>query len=118
MIGRIACACAMALLLAAPAAAASRAYDGSWDLSIITDRGGCDRSYNFTVQIANGIVYHANLVRLRGRVLPNGAVRVSVAVSDKFASGAGRLSRSSGSGRWSGYSGSSRCAGHWFARRY
>jgi hypothetical protein len=118
MIGRIACAGAMLLAVAAPATAASRNYDGSWALSIITDRGGCDRNYDFNVQIVNGIVSHPNLVRLTGRVQPKGAVRVSVTVGDKYASGAGRLVRSSGSGRWSGYSGGSRCSGHWKAQRY
>jgi hypothetical protein len=121
MIGKIARACVMAFFIAAtaaPAAAATRAYDGSWSLSIVTERGGCDRSYDFTVQIFNGIVSHANLVRLRGQVLAKGAVRVSVSVGDKHASGAGRLSRSVGRGRWSGYSGSSRCSGHWTAQRY
>ena len=118
MISRIACAGALALAMAAPASAASRTYDGSWALSIVTDRGGCDRSYDFNVQIINGVVSHPNLVRLRGLVQPKGAVRVSVSVGDKYASGAGRLSRSSGSGRWSGYSGSARCSGHWTAQRY
>jgi len=120
MIGRIACASAIVLSIAAPAqaAGASRTYDGSWALSIVTDRGGCDRTYDFNVQIINGVVSHPNLVRLTGRVQPKGGVRVAVAVGDKYASGAGRLARSSGSGRWSGYSGSSRCSGHWTARRY
>jgi hypothetical protein len=118
MIGRIACAGAIALAVATPATAASRAYDGSWALSIVTDRGGCDRSYDFNVQIVNGVVSHPNLVRLTGRVQAKGVVRVSVAVGDKYASGAGRLVRSSGNGRWAGYSGSSRCSGHWTARRY
>jgi len=118
MIGRIACVCAFALAAAAPAAAASRSYDGSWALSIVTDRGGCDRAYDFNVQIINGVVSHPNLVRLTGRVQTKGAVRVSVAVGDKYASGAGRLARSSGRGRWSGYSGNSRCSGHWTAQRY
>jgi hypothetical protein len=118
MISRLACASAIALAMATPAAAASRAYDGSWALSIVTDRGGCDRSYDFTVQIINGVVSHPNLVRLTGRVQAKGAVRVSVAVGDKYASGAGRLARSSGGGRWSGYSGSSRCSGRWTAQRY
>jgi hypothetical protein len=118
MIGRIAFAGAIALSMASPATAATRAYDGSWALSIVTDRGGCDRSYDFNVQIADGNVYHPNLVRLRGRVQPKGAVRVTVSVGDKHASGAGRLSRSRGSGYWAGYSGGSRCSGHWTAQRY
>lgn len=118
MIARIAFAGALALAMATPAAAASRTYDGSWALSIVTDRGGCDRSYDFNVQIINGVVSHPNLVRLTGRVQAKGVVRVSVAVGDKYASGAGRLARSSGSGRWAGYSGSARCSGHWTAQRY
>src|SRR3954471_24079903 len=60
MIGRIAFAGAIALSMASPATAATRAYDGSWALSIVTDRGGCDRSYDFNVQIADGNVYHPN----------------------------------------------------------
>jgi hypothetical protein len=118
MIGKIACAGAIAFALAVPAAAASRAYDGSWSLSIVTDRGGCDRTYDFGVQIFNGIVSHPNLVRLSGRVSAKGAVNVTVSVGDKHAAGSGRLSRTSGAGRWSGYAGSSRCSGHWTAQRY
>ena len=121
MIGRIARASILALVITAPAvdiAAARSAYDGSWSLSIVTERGACDRSYNFGVDITDGIVSHPNLVRLRGRVSRGGAVRVSVSVQDKHASGWGRLSRSSGHGRWSGYSGSERCSGHWTAQRY
>ncbi len=121
MIGKIVRASIVALVIAAPTfdpAAAGTAYDGSWSLSIVTERGACDRSYHFSVDIINGIVSHPNLVRLRGRVSRGGAVYVSVSVQDKHASGSGRLSRSSGRGRWSGYSGYDRCSGHWTAQRY
>ena len=99
-------------------AAARTPYDGSWSLTFVTRRGGCDPSYNFTVQIANGLVSHANLVRFRGRVTRGGAVRASVQVPGKFASGSGRMTRTAGRGRWAGYSGRERCSGVWHAQRF
>jgi hypothetical protein len=83
----------------------------------VTQKGACDASYNFTVNINNGIVTHPNLVRFKGFVSKSGSVRASVTVQDKYASGTGRLSGSSGGGKWSGSSGSARCSGYWTARR-
>jgi hypothetical protein len=97
---------------------AASPYDGSWSLAIYTRRGECDPSYNFQVEIRNGVVSHSNIVRLRGRVTGKGAVKVSVAVPGKFAAGSGRLSRNSGGGRWSGHAENARCSGIWTARRY
>ena len=108
---------AACLVAAAPVAQARSAYDGSWDLVFVTQRGACDPSYNFSVNITDGIVTHPNLVRFRGYVARSGAVRASVTVQDKFASGAGRLTSTSGRGTWSGYSGSARCSGYWTAQR-
>jgi hypothetical protein len=99
-------------------AAARTIYDGSWNLTIVTQRGACDRTYNFQVNINNGIVSHPNLVRLRGRVAPGGTVRVSVEAGGKFASGSGKLTRSAGRGRWAGHSGGDRCSGYWYAQKY
>jgi hypothetical protein len=101
----------------APAAQARSAYDGSWDLVFVTQRGACDSSYNFTVDVTNGIITHPNLVRFRGYVAKSGAVRASVTVQDKYASGAGKLSATTGGGTWSGHSGSGRCSGYWTAQR-
>ena len=98
-------------------AQASSAYDGSWDLVFVTQRGACDPNYNFSVNITNGVVTHPNLVRFRGYVARSGAVRASVTVQDKYASGSGRLASSSGGGTWSGYSGNSHCSGYWTAQR-
>ena len=114
----LSCAIAAGCLVAfASAAQARSAYDGSWDLIFVTQRGACDATYNFSVNITNGIVTHPNLVRFRGTVARSGAVRASVTVQDKFASGSGRLSSNSGRGTWSGYSGSARCSGYWTAQR-
>jgi hypothetical protein len=95
---------------------ARSAYDGSWDLVFVTQRGACD-TYNFTVNISNGVVTHPNLVKFRGYVAKSGMARASVTVQDKYASGSGRLSNASGRGTWRGYSGNARCAGYWTARR-
>jgi hypothetical protein len=108
-----------AVCFVAPASVthARSAYDGSWDLVFVTQRGSCDPTYNFTVNISDGIVTHPNLVRFRGYVARSGAVRASVTVQDKFASGTGRLFGTSGRGRWSGRAGSARCSGYWTAQR-
>jgi hypothetical protein len=43
-------------------AQARSAYDGSWDLIFVTQRGACDATYDFSVNITNGVVTHPNLV--------------------------------------------------------
>ncbi|MGY3423446.1 hypothetical protein ACVWZW_003921 [Bradyrhizobium sp. F1.13.4] len=83
----------------------------------MTQRGACDPSYNFTVNISDGIVTHPNLVKFRGYVARSGSVRASVTVHEKFASGTGRLAGTSGGGRWSGHTASERCSGFWTAQR-
>src|SRR6476620_11060910 len=112
--------CATAIIcfvVLAHTANARSAYDGSWDLVFVTQRGACDPTYNFTVNISNGVVTHPNLVRFRGYVAKSGAVRASVTVQDKYASGSGRLSSVSGRGTWSGHAGEARCSGYWTAQR-
>ena len=98
-------------------AQARSAYDGSWDLLFVTQRGACDPTYNFSVNITDGFITHPNLVKFRGYVARSGAARASVTVHDKYASGTGRLAGSSGRGKWSGYSGNERCSGYWTAQR-
>ena len=105
-------------LVASTALAKARStYDGSWDLLFVTNRGVCDPTYSFSVNIRDGVITHPNLVRFRGYVARSGAVRASVTVQDKYAFGSGRLVSNSGHGNWSGYSGSARCSGYWTAQR-
>jgi len=108
---------AVCFLTPASFAHARSAYDGSWDLAFVTQRGSCDPSYNFTVNITDGIVTHPNLVKFKGYVAKSGSVHASVTVHDKFASGTGRLFGTSGRGTWSCREGSGRCAGYWTAQR-
>src|SRR6201988_3296565 len=98
-------------------AQARSAYDGSWDLVFVTQKGACDPTYNFTVNVSDGFVTHPNLVKFKGHVAKSGSVHASVTVHDKFASGTGRLFETSGRGKWSGRAGGARCSGYWTAQR-
>jgi hypothetical protein len=109
----ICCAC----LTLATAAEARTSYDGPWNLAFVTQHGSCDPTYNFSVDINDGVVTHPNLVKFRGHVERSGAVRASVTVHDKYASGSGRLTRDDGRGIWTGRAGSGRCSGYWTAQR-
>ena len=109
----IGCAC----LTLATAAEARTAYDGPWNLVFVTERGSCDPTYNFSVNINDGVVTHPNLVKFSGYVGKSGAVRASVTVHDKYASGSGRLTQGSGRGTWKGRAVGGRCSGYWTAQR-
>ena len=108
-----------AVFSATPISAATRqsAYNGAWSLNFVTQRGACDPTYNFDVNISNGILSHPNLVKFRGAVTASGLVHASVTVQDKYAAGSGRLTNSSGRGTWSGQMGNARCSGYWMAQR-
>lgn len=108
---------AVCLMTLASVAHARSSYDGSWDLVFVTQRGACDPSYTFTVNVSDGIVSHPNLLKFRGYVARSGAVHASVTVHDKYASGSGKLAGTTGHGRWSGRAGSSLCSGYWTAQR-
>jgi hypothetical protein len=101
-------------------AAARTRFDGVWSVSIVTERGNCERGYRAPVSIVNGVVEHASSgdqsFSIGGRVGTSGAVRVSVRRGDQFAQGSGRLGSSTGQGRW--VSPSSGCAGYWTAERH
>ena len=92
-------------------------FDGTWNLVFATQRGDCDPTYNFMVDVVNGNINDPNILTFRGRVAPSGAVVASVRVGQRYASGSGRLSGVSGRGFWSGRSGDARCAGTWAAQR-
>src|SRR5215204_233352 len=114
MLAKTALLCMVAAItsVASGTADATTAFDGSWALTIYTRRGDCDPTYNFQINIRNGIVSHPNLVLLRGRVTAEGAVKVSVAVPGKLAAGSGRLSRNSGAAAGPATP-NARCSGIW-----
>jgi hypothetical protein len=105
----------------APIAAAAppvTQFDGRWSVSIVTDKGNCDRAYRYGLEIRNGIVSYLgdNAFDITGQVNRSGYVHVRVARGSSYADGHGRLSRDGGSGVWHGI-GSGSCSGTWTAER-
>ena len=93
-------------------------YDGTWSLFVETQSGDCAPTYEFEVQIIDGVVSYQGPANVRGRVSPGGAVSVSVSTEAQYGSGSGKLTRGSGRGHWSGRSTTQRCTGSWTAQRY
>jgi hypothetical protein len=104
--------------LVSPALAASP-FDGRWSVSIVTEKGDCDRGYRYDIRIEDGrLVYDGEGgFSFSGAVAPSGAVTVTVGRGSQHASGAGRLAARNGSGTWRGRSSAGECAGRWDAER-
>jgi hypothetical protein len=106
-----------ATLLLAPAADARSSYDGSWNITFVTQSGDCNPMYNYSVSVENGVITSPNAATFKGNVTSSGVVRASVTVQEKHASGSGKLTGVLGRGTWTGWSGDQRCAGSWTAQR-
>lgn len=116
---RVAVVSAIASFVTAPVPAQAQvAFNGTWSVLIVTDKGRCDRAYRYPVRISNGQITYAGHVdfQANGRVEKNGAVQVTVSRGRQSASGFGRLVGQSGSGTWSGF-GKSSCSGTWTAEK-
>ena len=107
------CAC----LLLAISAEARSSYDGQWNITFVTQSGDCGPAYSYSVNIENGVITSPNVETFRGNVTKSGAVRASVAMQEKHASGSGKLTGVLGRGTWIGWSGDQRCVGSWTAQR-
>jgi hypothetical protein len=106
-----------ATLLLASGANARSSYDGSWNITFVTQSGDCNPTYNYSVNIENGVITSPSVATFQGNVTSSGAVRASVSVQEKRASGSGKLTGVLGRGTWIGWSGDQRCAGSWTAQR-
>lgn len=102
---------------AAPAKPAS--YNGTWSVRLVTEAGGCDSSYLYTVAVQDGQVRPAAAnggASISGGVGPDGSVQLGVQKSLARGEGSGRLQAASGSGTWRlpllG------CTGRWTASRH
>jgi hypothetical protein len=106
---------ASATLAASTSNAAAPRYDGLWSVSIVTEKGDCDRGYRYPVRINHGVLVNggSDPFTISGRVAPSGAITVTVSHGDQSATGAGRLAGDEGEGHWSGGS----CSGTWSAER-
>ena len=106
---------AAATTLAASGTNAVPGFDGLWSVSIVTEKGACDRGYRYPVRITNGVLANAGSVNISiaAKVQPTGAITVIVSAAGKSANGTGRLSGDLGEGRWTG----GECSGTWTAER-
>jgi hypothetical protein len=111
----IAGAIAAGAIIASTASFAVPRYDGLWSVSIVTEKGDCDRGYRYPVRISNGLLANAgdSVFTISGRVGGTGAITVAVSAGGRSAIGSGRLAGNSGMGSWSGGS----CSGSWTAER-
>jgi hypothetical protein len=86
-----------------------------WSVSIVTEKGDCDRGYRYPVRISNGTLANAGdtMFTITGKVAGTGAVTVTVNAAGRSATGSGRLAGNIGTGSWSGGA----CSGSWTAER-
>jgi hypothetical protein len=102
-------------IIASSASFAVPRYDGLWSVSIVTEKGDCDRGYRYPIRISNGTLANAGgtMFTITGKVAGTGAVTVTVNAAGRSATGSGRLAGNIGTGSWSGGA----CSGSWTAER-
>jgi hypothetical protein len=102
-------------IIASTASFAVPRYDGLWSVSIVTEKGDCDRGYRYPIRISNGLLANAGsgVFTISGKVVGTGAITVTVSGGRKSAIGSGRLAGNMGLGSWTGGS----CSGSWTAER-
>jgi hypothetical protein len=95
--------------------AAAPRYDGVWSVSIVTEKGDCDRGYRYPIRITQGTLANSGSdpFTISGSVTSSGAIVVTVSAGNKSAIGSGRLAGNTGGGHWQGGS----CSGTWSAER-
>lgn len=101
--------------LVSSASSAAPRFDGLWSVSIVTEKGDCDRGYRYPVRITNGQLVNAGdtAFAISGKVGETGAITVMVAAAGKSATGSGQLAGNAGGGHWTGGT----CSGSWTAER-
>jgi type 1 fimbria pilin len=110
-IATIFCAFLLAGATTAPSFAAS-AYDGIWNVTIVTKSGTCEPTASSTVTVTDGRISSAG-ANVSGSIGHEGLVRVSI--NGAYANG--QLCGNAGSGKWNGASAGIPCSGRWEASR-
>jgi len=113
MAGVIALGC---VAVVSPGSAANN-FDGHWSVVITTNRGDCDPTFRYALQIINGAITTDAEATVRGRVSATGAIRVTLQSGQQWAAGSGRLRGNSGGGVWQGNGTRGSCSGTWTAER-
>lgn len=98
--------------------AQTRQFDGNWSVEVVTEQGGCDRAYRYSVIVQNGQARYGGPENfdVNGQVRSNGSVTASISRGQDRANVSGRLSGSSGRGTWT-TSGGRTCSGYWNAEK-
>jgi hypothetical protein len=115
-VGRgVACALVAASAVTATPSSSAPRFDGLWSVSVVTEKGECDRGYRYPIRISNGQLTNAGdaAFTITGKVGDTGAITVTVSAGGKSATGNGHLAGSGGGGSWSGGA----CSGSWTAER-
>ena len=97
---------------AAAPALAQQPYDGTWNVTIVTNTGSCEHTASSTLTVTEGKISAAG-ANVSGSIGREGLVRVSI--NGAYANG--QLSGNAGSGKWNGASGGIPCSGRWHASR-
>ena len=98
---------------------AETAFDDTWTMTVMTERGDCDPAIHLGVFILNGALQYAgdSPVVIKGKVANNGLVHATMAGGNRTASANGELSPRGGSGTWHGAGSAGACNGRWSAER-
>ena len=108
---RIALVAAAAAISTTPAIAET-AYDGLWNVTVVTKSGSCEPTTHSTLTVTDGKV-SATGADVTGSIGREGLVRVSI--NGAYANG--QLNGKAGSGKWNGASAGIPCSGRWEASR-
>jgi hypothetical protein len=96
-------------------AATPAAFDGTWNISIVTEAGSCP-SAEIAVNIKDGKVSYMGMP-FSGGVDPRGRVSLSISSSVAAGEAGGRMTGDRGRGKWSGALANNACTGRWGAER-
>ena len=99
---------------------ADRAFDGSWSIEVVTERGACDPAYRYYLVIDNGAVHLKSMMGeispdVAGRIASNGRIDSRIGSAEDPVSIRGHLKREAGAGIW--VAPGRRCAGRWQAEK-
>ena len=107
---------AVSLALISPQAQAQSDNDGTWIVSLLTQKGDCDRSISSQVRVRDGRIEEQRLfASITGGIAPTGAVALKVVRGSEAITASGTISGQQARGSW--ISPSRNCSGNWTAMR-
>jgi hypothetical protein len=103
-------------LCVASTAQAAGSFDGRWSVQLVTERGNCNPTYNWSVAVADGrIVDGGMFVQTAGDIDGRGRVRLQITHGNDVVAAFGKVAGEAGRGAWR--SPTLQCSGAWTAQR-